>query len=130
MCALQAAQCSWERSTDAAAKVGAVQHVIKGSPERMPRLLLRKTAQTAQKDCLGNENDTDCLMDKRKALCVDCACTTAITCEFRVGAGRYTSELPCAATQAYACAALYPHCTAQSATVDLSFPTGDSCALV
>ncbi len=51
VCALQAAQCSWERSTDAVAKMGAVQHVINDYPEKRPRLLLRKVAQSAQKDC-------------------------------------------------------------------------------
>jgi hypothetical protein len=51
VCALQAAQCSWERSTDAAAKMCAVQHVAEDCPERKPRLLLTK--KDAQKDCQG-----------------------------------------------------------------------------
>jgi len=31
--------------------MGAVQHVINDYPEKRPRLLLRKVAQSAQKDC-------------------------------------------------------------------------------
>jgi len=36
VCALQAAQCSWERSTDAAAKMCAVQHVRKTAQKESP----------------------------------------------------------------------------------------------